>query len=226
MKNITIFILLIIVTSCTSTLYRTEKISPIDNQLEDKIEIIFERSELINKLDYNIFRMAMVGLNHLDIPKKDVISIIDYSMPSIEKRYFLIDLNTPKILYNTLIAHGKNSGENMATVFSNVRDSKISSLGFFVTAETYIGDNGYSLRLDGIEKGINHNARKRLIVIHMANYVSEEFIEQEGRLGRSWGCPALPNEVSNNIIDVIKEGSCVFVYGKDESYIINSNFVE
>ncbi|MCK4903949.1 MAG: murein L,D-transpeptidase catalytic domain family protein, partial [Candidatus Marinimicrobia bacterium] len=96
----------------------------------------------------------------------------------------------------------------------------------FITAETYIGSNGYSLRIDGIEKGINHNARKRDIVIHKADYVSEDFIEQEGRLGRSWGCPALPNELSKDIINIIKEGTCIFVYGNDDKYLKKSNYIE
>jgi len=108
----------------------------------------------------------------------------------------------------------------------NVPESKTSCIGFFIAAETYEGSNGYSLRIDGIEKGINHNARKRDIVIHKADYVSLEFIEQEGRLGRSWGCPAFPNEVSHQIIDIIKDGSCIFVFGEDNLYFKNSKYIE
>ena len=226
MKRICLFSLVIIFVSCTSNLYRTEKIPQIDNQLENNIKNIYLQSGLDDILNYKVFRMAMAGFQHLDIPKKDFISIIDYSQPSTAKRYYLIDIINKKLLFNTLIAHGVNSGENVASVFSNVPESRISSIGFFISAETYFGDNGYSLRIDGIEKGINHNARKRDIVIHKADYVSEEFIEQEGRLGRSWGCPALPNDVSKDIIDIIKEGSCIFAYGEDESYMKKSNYVE
>ncbi len=220
------FLLILILFSCQPSLYRTERIPQTDDQLNDYINNLYQKLELEDQLEFNIFRMAMVGFHHIDIQKKDVISIIDYSQPSTEKRFYLIDLVSNKLLYNTFIAHGVNSGENMATVFSNVPESRISSIGFFITAETYMGDNGYSLRIDGIEKGINHNARKRDIVIHKANYVSENFIEQEGRLGRSWGCPALPNEVSHDIIDIIKEGTCIFVYGEDESYLKKSKYIE
>ena len=216
----------IFLVACQPSLYRTEKIPKIDDQLNQNIKNLYQELKLDDKLEFNIFRMAMVGLHHIEIPKKDIITVIDYSQPSTEKRFYLIDLVNKKMLYNTFIAHGVNSGENMATVFSNVPESRISSIGFFVTAETYMGDNGYSLRIDGIEKDINHHARKRDIVIHKADYVSEEFIEQEGRLGRSWGCPALPNEVSQDIIDIIKEGTCIFVYGEDENYIKESNYIE
>jgi hypothetical protein len=220
------FIAIIFFVSCQPSFYRTEKIPRIDDQLEDNIYDLYQQLDLKDQLEFKIFRMAIVGFHHLEISNKDVITIIDYSQPSTEKRLFTIDLVNQKLLFNTLIAHGKNSGENLATVFSNVPESKISSIGFFITAETYMGDNGYSLRIDGIEKGINHNARKRDIVIHKADYVSKDFIEQEGRLGRSWGCPALPNELSKDIIDTIKEGTCIFVFGEDDSYFKKSNYIE
>jgi hypothetical protein len=220
------FLVLIFLYSCQPSLYRTEKISQVDNQLNNTINNLYQKLELDGQLEFKIFRMAMVGFHHIDIPNKSVISIINYSLPSTEKRFYLIDLVDKKLLYNTYIAHGVNSGENVATVFSNVPESRKSSIGFFVTAESYMGSNGYSLRIDGIEKGINHNARKRDIVIHKADYVSDAFIEQEGRLGRSWGCPALPNDVSHDIIDIIKEGTCIFVYGDDRSYLEKSNYIE
>jgi hypothetical protein len=227
MRNIKYsLIAVLIILSCQPSLYRTEKIPKIDIQLEDNIYDLYQQLELENQLKFKIFRMALVGFYHIKIPNKNVLTIIDYSSPSTEKRLFIIDLVNNKLLFNTLIAHGKNSGENLATIFSNVPESKISSIGFFITAETYIGSNGYSLRIDGIEKGINHNARKRDIVIHKADYVSEDFIEQEGRLGRSWGCPALPNELSKDIINTIKEGTCIFVYGNDDKYLKKSNYIE
>ena len=227
MKKLKIgLITVLLFVSCQPNLYRTEKITQVDDQLENTIKDLYQQCELTTKLEFKIFRMALVGFHYLELANKDVMTIIDYSQPSTADRLFIIDMVNCKLLFNTLIAHGKNSGENLATVFSNVPESKISSIGFFVTAETYMGDNGYSLRIDGIEKGINHNARKRDIVIHKADYVSKAFIEQEGRLGRSWGCPALPNELSKDIIDLIKEGTCIFVYGEDESYFIKSNFIE
>jgi len=227
MKNILFaIVLLLIIFSCQPNIYRTENIPQIDNKEEEIIIGLYQTCELDNILDFNIFRMAMIGFHNIEIPNKDVITIIDYSQPSTKKRFYLIGLKNKKLLYTTFIAHGVNSGENMATVFSNVPESRTSSIGFFVTAETYMGSNGYSLRIDGIEKGINHNARKRDIVIHKADYVSDTFIEQEGRLGRSWGCPALPNDVSDNIIDTIKEGTCLFVYGDDDNYFKTSKYIE
>jgi hypothetical protein len=125
-----------------------------------------------------------------------------------------------------LVAHGKNSGENFAESFSNVPESLMSSPGFFITAETYTGKHGYSLRVDGLEKGINDNARVREIVIHGADYVSDDYIKKYGRLGRSWGCPALPAALSNKIIDKIKEGTCLFVYSTDKNYNKNTEFLK
>jgi hypothetical protein len=123
------------------------------------------------------------------------------------------------------VAHGKNSGENIADSFSNDSKSLKSCLGFFLTAETYTGKHGYSLKLDGLEPGINDNARQRAIVIHGADYVSASFAQQHGRLGRSWGCPALPTDRSKEIIDKISQGSCLFIYGNDPKYLKNSKIL-
>jgi hypothetical protein len=176
-------------------------------------------------IPYKIFNAAILGYWQIEnIKKKNIITIIDFSKPSTENRFLVIDLLNKKILYNCFVAHGKNSGENYAKSFSNNSESLMSSLGFYLTAETYSGENGYSLRLDGLEKGINDRARAREIVIHGASYVSEEFITRYGRLGRSWGCPALPVEVSKAIIDLISGGSCLFIYGDDNFYQENSAF--
>jgi hypothetical protein len=134
-------------------------------------------------------------------------------------------MNKKELLYVCLVAHGKNSGEKIPDHFSNKPESLESSLGFYMTAETYSGKHGYSLRLDGLEKNINDNARMREIVIHGADYVSQQFIDSHGRLGRSWGCPAIPVEISREVIDSISNGSCIFIYGKDESYFLKSAFV-
>lgn len=177
-------------------------------------------------IPYNIFNTAILGYRQTEnIKKKNIITIIDFSKPSTEERFLVIDLINKKILYNCFVAHGKNSGENYAKSFSNQSESLMSSLGFYLTAETYSGENGYSLRLDGLEKGINDKARTREIVIHGAAYVSREFIKKYGRLGRSWGCPALPTEVTREIIDLISGGSCLFIYGDDAFYKENSAFL-
>ncbi|MFA6400260.1 MAG: murein L,D-transpeptidase catalytic domain family protein [Salinivirgaceae bacterium] len=182
--------------------------------------------KLDGKVSYQIFNLAMQGYHLMDnLKKKNLLTIIDYSKPSNEKRFLVIDLVHKKLLYHCLVAHGKNTGENSATNFSNQSNSLKSCLGFFITAETYSGENGYSLRLDGLEKDINSNARARDIVIHGADYVSEQFIKNYGRLGRSWGCPALPIKVSKQIIDTISGGSCLFIYGngyRENSKLLNN----
>ena len=172
-----------------------------------------------------VFSRALLGYNHIEnIKKKNIITIIDFSLASTEKRFFVIDLENKKLLYKCLVAHGKNSGENLANSFSNESGSLKSSLGFYLTAEIYTGINGYSLKLDGLEKNINDNARAREIVIHGADYVSEKFITQYGRLGRSWGCPALPPEILKEVVDKISNGSCLFIYADDKFYKENSVF--
>jgi hypothetical protein len=177
-------------------------------------------------IDYKIFNTAVLGYKHINnLSKKNILTLIDFSKPSTEKRFFVVDLENKQLIYRCFVAHGKNSGENYAKSFSNVLESLKSSLGFYLTAETYAGDHGYSLRLDGLEKGINDNARKREIVIHGADYVGDEFIKKYGRIGRSWGCPALPSEISKEIIDKISGGSCLFIYADDKDYKANSVFL-
>jgi hypothetical protein len=177
-------------------------------------------------VSFDAFNDAILGYRQIDkIKKKNIITIVDFSKPSTEKRFFVIDLQNKKLLYRCFVAHGKNSGENYAKNFSNQQSSLESCLGFFLTAETYNGKHGYSLRLDGLEKNINDNSRAREIVIHGADYVSQEFIDKYGRLGRSWGCPALPNEIAKAVIDIISNGSCLFIYGNDKYYMENSKLI-
>jgi len=178
-------------------------------------------------ISYDIFNTAVSGLHQIEKPgKKNIVSIIDFTRPSTEKRFFVIDLEHKKLMYKCLVAHGKNSGDNYAKSFSNDTESLKSSLGFFLTAETYSGTHGYALKLDGLEKNINDNARVREIVIHGADYVSDEFIKKYGRIGKSWGCPALPVEISKEIIDLISGGSCLFIYSDDTYYKGNSVFLK
>jgi hypothetical protein len=153
-----------------------------------------------------------------------VITIIDFTKPSTLERLFVIDLVEGKVIYKSLVAHGENSGENYATSFSNNSDSHQSSLGYYLTGKAYIGRHGYSLLLDGLEKGINDNARNRAVVIHGAAYVSQQYIKSNGRLGRSFGCPALPEEKVSEIINMIQEKSLLFIYSSDRNYCRNSSF--
>lgn len=153
------------------------------------------------------------------------LTVIDFSLPSSEKRMWIIDMKDGLIIHYGHVSHGRNSGELMAKQFSNVSSSYMSSLGFYLTGETYQGKHGYSLRLDGLEKGFNDKARERAIVIHGADYVHENFIRQTGRLGRSLGCPALPNEIAKEVIEMIKDRSLLFIYGKDKEYLDKSAFL-
>jgi hypothetical protein len=154
-----------------------------------------------------------------EIHNSSVLSIIDFSLPSNKKRLFVIDMINGRLLFNTLVAHGRNSGGLMATRFSNRTNSLMSSLGFYLTGDPFIGRNGYSLRLEGIERGWNDHAGSRAIIMHSADYVSEEHIRQWGFLGRSEGCPAIPQELDQPIIDQIKGGSCLFLYAANTSYL-------
>lgn len=183
------------------------------------IRLLFKECGLESVLSFDVFRLAMTGMEKIkELQNKKIITIIDFTKPSTKERFFVVDLQNKLVLYKSLVAHGKNSGENMANSFSNDSESLKSCLGFFLTAETYTGKHGYSLKLDGLEPGINDNARQRAIVIHGADYVSAGYAKQYGRLGRSWGCPALPFDSSKEIIDHISEGSCLFVYADDREY--------
>jgi hypothetical protein len=157
------------------------------------------------------------------VKKSNLLTVIDFSLPSTEKRLWVFDLENNITLENTVVSHGKNSGMNKATKFSNKVNSYKSSLGAYLTAETYVGKHGLSLRLDGLEKGINDRARERAIVIHTASYANPSVIEAQGRLGRSLGCPAIPvNKI--DIIKNISEGSVLFIYANDKKYTSKSRF--
>jgi len=164
------------------------------------ITSLYTDCDLTDKLDFNVFKLALDGYNSIDAPNKNLLSIIDYSKPSNEKRFFIIDVENRKLLYQTLVAHGKKSGYLNATKFSNKYGSHKSSLGFFRTENSYYGIRGYSLKLEGLEKGINDNARQRGIIIHGANYVDERIANGNGVIGRSWGCPAVSKKISKEII--------------------------
>jgi len=196
------------------------------DDMNSKIEKIYKESKLSGIVTYNVFEKAMTGYYQLSPKKKNIITIIDFSKPSTEERFHVIDIQNKKLLFNCLTSHAQNTGNNYAKNFSNTEGSKKTSIGFFMTAETYSGKHGYSLKLDGLEKGINDNARKRAIVIHAANYVSYEFIKEHGRLGRSWGCPALPDEISKEVIDTIKDGSVLFIFADESDYFSKSKYIK
>jgi hypothetical protein len=164
---------------------------------------------------FECFSKALQGFHKLKESgkvSKEFLTIVDYSLPSTVKRLWIIDIKTNTVVLNSLVAHGKNSGENFATSFSNKCESNKSSLGFFTTGETYVGKHGLSLKLDGLENGVNNMARTRAIVMHAADYVTENFAKAHRRLGLSHGCPALPPNLSAKIISTIKGKSCLFIY--------------
>lgn len=164
-------------------------------------------------------------LKHQGKIENEILTIVDFSLSSTQERIWVIDMKTQKVILKSLVSHGKNSGSEYATDFSNENESYKSSLGFYVTGETYTGKHGFSLRLDGMEYGINHNARSRAVVVHGADYVSKSFIKNTGRLGRSQGCPAVPYEIHKELIETIKGKSCIFIYHPSRTYVVKSKLV-
>lgn len=183
---------------------------------------LYDSLKLQSILKYEAFEQAMVGYAAIPAANKDLLTVIDFSLPSTEKRLYVLDMKHKKLLFHTIVSHGRNSGGNYATEFSNINGSLQSSLGFYLTDATYQGRNGYSLRLAGQEPGINDQAMARAIVMHGADYCSEAVIQATGRLGRSYGCPALPRALNKPIIDTIKDGSLLFIYADNEDYLAKS----
>ena len=177
-------------------------------------------------MDYKVFDHAMQGFNKINPPNQKYIVINDYSQSSSNKRFYLINLLDQTVELNDYVAHGKNTGGLEATDFSNVVNSKKSSLGFYLTGNSYYGSNGYSLRLKGLEEGINDNAMERAIVMHGASYVSDKFVTQYGRVGRSWGCPAISTTEINGVIGKIEGGTLMLSYSDSDStdYLAQSDF--
>ena len=202
----------------------------VKTNTEHTISSVYDSLRLnLMGLSQQAFEYAMKGFDYLvkagKVTNDRILSIVDFSQPSSKKRLFVIDLNNYKVVFNTYVAHGMNSGKEYANQFSNVPESNKSSLGFYETMETYTGKNGYSLQLQGLENGINDNANRRAIVIHGANYVSENYINAQGYIGRSQGCPAVPQKLSKPIIDKIKNGTCVFIYSPNTNYLNRSRIL-
>ena len=214
-----LFLLIPIVNNARVAEFDTEKTINIDTY------------SLVNLADSgltrDIFDLAIKGLRKLDTNGKlhnpNIVTIADYSQSSTKKRLYVIDLKNKKLLFNTYVAHGRNTGGEYAKSFSNVEGSLKSSLGFYITENQIIGSHtGFALMIAGVEKGFNDNASKRAIIIHAANYATENFIKKNGRLGRSLGCPALPPDLNKPIIETIKDGTCLFIYNPSDSYICKS----
>lgn len=227
MKLLFVFLMLFPV----SVLYSQEAVEEYDSTSLRSAEKInsFREADSSELPPLLLLRTALAGYEILleaqSISRPEVITIIDFSLPSDKKRLWVLDLIHWKVLFCCLVSHGRNSGELTAESFSNIPGSNASSPGFYSTGETYFGKHGLSLTLDGLEPGINDNARARAIVIHGADYVSDAFIKNHGRLGRSFGCPAVPVELNKEIIQTIKGGSCLFIYVPKPSYTINSQII-
>lgn len=203
--------------------------SPIDTVVvpdSSEAEKLYNQLGLFGKLKFEAFEIAMAGYENLSLRNRDIITVIDFTLPSTDKRLYVIDLKNKKLLFHSIVSHGRNSGEKYATSFSNRHGSYQSSLGFYVTEHTYQGGNGYSLVLNGLEKGINDQAKPRAVVIHGADYASQRIIEATGRLGRSYGCPALPRELAKPIINTIKDGTMLFIYADNAEYMASSSILK
>jgi hypothetical protein len=196
-----------------SVVYAKKVESNVDAKIEMAYNNLHSNQFALPKLES--FAVALKGfysLKEKGLIKKDILTLVDFSLSSNTKRLWVIDLITGDVLFHSLVAHGRNTGEEFASNFSNSAESYKSSLGFYATGEIYNGKHGMSLKLDGLEKGVNDNARARGVVMHAAEYVSNSFIKNNHRLGRSQGCPAVPVELSKEIISAIKNKSCFFIY--------------
>ena len=187
---------------------------------------LYRSMQLEGVVNWKAFRQAVAGYYKIDNRKREVLTLIDFSRPSTAKRLFVFDMRERKVLFSSVVSHGKNSGDNYATSFSNEYGSYKSSLGFYLTESTYQGKNGYSLILNGLEKGINDRARERAIVMHGAAYADPSVASRGGRLGRSFGCPAVPQKLSRPIIDAIKGGSVMYIYAETPDYLAHSSVLK
>lgn len=197
----------------------------------DEVLSLYTALNLSEKgLTSDVFKLALKGYRKLEsdgkLPHADILTIVDFSQSSKKKRLYVIDLVKKAILFNTYVAHGRNTGDEYAKRFSNESGSYQSSLGFYLTREEIVGSGvGLSLILDGLEKGFNDNALKREIIMHGAAYATENFIRKTGRLGRSFGCPSLPPDLIKPVVETIKEGTCFFIYQQNQQYISHSRLL-
>lgn len=231
-------ILLIFILATALTSFHSVTVSEVKTNTKNTVAIIENNKseteqlyedfgfDITNTLNFQAFEQAIQGFETINPENKKIITIIDFTLPSTDKRMFVLDIENKEVLYHTIVSHGRNSGEKYATSFSNKHGSYQSSLGFYSTENTYFGGNGYSLVLNGLEKGINDQAKPRAVVIHGADYCSEAIIKSTGRLGRSYGCPALPREINEKVINTIKNGSLLYIYADNKEYITNSQILK
>lgn len=200
------------------------ELAPSPEFRPDECRDTYDGLGLASSMSYEAFENAWKGYARIS-RRKDLMTVIDFSKPSTEQRLFIIDMERRELVLSSHVAHGKGSGDNYATSFGNENGSHKSSLGFYLTGETYQGRNGYSMRLHGLEDGINDKAYERAVVVHGAAYANPAVCKAGGRLGRSFGCPALPEELNATIIDLIKNGSVLFIYAPDKNYTAHSVFI-
>lgn len=210
-----------------SSLFSNPNPAPFGTSIWLKNETQILKSQASN-IDDNVLRLSLIA--YLNARKhgyanKQMLTVIDYSKPSFEKRLWVFDIQRGRTLFNTWVTHGKNSGGVNATSFSNHPGSLKSSIGVFQTADSYVGKNGYSLRLRGLEHGVNDYAYRRAIVIHGASYANADTIRTFGQIGRSWGCPAVGSDLAKPLINTIKDNSLVFAYYPDRKWLSNSRFL-
>jgi len=232
LRLLPLLLTIVLLSSFTSPFSKDINSNKIVASIEEDIEIItlykIFTNQNISMPQLVSFSNAIKGYSKLKAQgkiKNETLTIIDFSLSSTAKRLWVLDMTTNKVLFNTVVAHGRNTGGEFATKFSNTNNSNQSSLGFYVTDNTYYGKNGLSLFLDGQEKGFNSNARKRYVVFHGAKYANTSFVKRNGRLGRSLGCPAVPTAVNNAIIKRIKNKSCLFIYHPNKNYNSNSKLI-
>lgn len=205
-------------------------VGSVDPSRNNYVNIVWEKiSQTGAGLSEEVFTLALHGFSKLQsqhkLSKDSILAIVDFSKSSKEKRLYILDLKTQTLIFNSLVSHGRNSGEEFATFFSNKPNSHKSSLGFYVTKSTYNGNNGYSLRLEGVEKGFNDLAEKRAIVVHGAPYAEDPNACRNTYLGRSFGCPAVPMSAHKKIIESIRGGNCLFIYYPDQEYLNKSEIL-
>lgn len=220
MQKVLIYLLLLIFPANSISTGSALSVAPPAPVLSDSRQLYLDM-QLEEVVNYDAFQQALAGYQRIDRKNKEILTLIDFSKPSTEERFYVLDIQQRKLLFSSLVSHGRNSGEKYATSFSNEQGSYKSSLGFYITENTYQGKNGYSLVLDGLEKDINDRAKERAIVIHGAAYSNPTAIAS-GRLGRSFGCPALPQAVNQSVINTIKDGSIVFIYANSKEYLSRS----
>jgi hypothetical protein len=202
------------------------------NAVADEASSVFDAAiwadDALGAVDRDVFSLALASAERaVELGNADTttLTVIDFSVPSTERRMFVYDLRSRELLFEEHVSHGRNSGHNLPTLFSNQPESFKSSIGLYRAAESYVGKHGYSLRLDGLEKGFNDRARDRAIVIHGADYVNAATAKAQGRLGRSLGCPAVRPEISRPLIDAVKDGGLVFAYYPDPTWLQTSTYL-